>query len=526
MRVRRYLLLSLLLSFSAFSEDETCRDQDNIVITTTDIFDLTDPDTIWLHKLANMLNVVTKEATIANEIAFLRDKCHINDRDLAEVERHLRKLKYINEATAVRDSSGDIAITTSDKWTLMPTIDFGRKGGNNKFAIGIKDRNLLGFGIDTELEYFSDVQRSGYMLDTHFPLFTNSNIRGSITLSDTDDGSTQGFSLIRPFVSFDTDNAFTLSAFTGDQSQQYFLNGKDYYSLSYSEQLASISWGKRYSRNAHSVTRYTLGIDYEKRQFTAFTTNYSEQLTPDAANRTYLVPYIQLEYVEDDFRELNNVHVINQIEDFNLGWLLRSRLGINIASRDNEESTFVAGFYASKGTQLNTDTLLLTDADLISNVGGTSRSRFVLSLNNELFYTLSSKIGLYSGQHMKVSRNQFADQPIVIGEENGVRGYPLEFNRGSSAVSLTGEVRYYPDISIYHFFELGAAAFVDAGKVYGTDEFAPQANQWLTSVGIGARFYSRHASETKVIHLDVSFPLLNDENVNNVEFLVTAKSSF
>ena len=518
------LILIPVWSGFGFAAENACPNKENIQIFTNDIFNLNDPETIWIHRLANMLHVVTREETIANEIAFLRDKCHISERDLQEAERHLRKLKYVNTASAVRQDDNAIAIITSDKWSLMPTVDFGRKGGQNKYSFGIKDRNLLGWGVDAEIEYFKDVQRSGYIFDTHFPLYTGNNIRGSITLTDTDDGSAQGVSIVRPFVSFDTDNAFAVTAYSGDLRQQYFLNGQDYYELGFSDRQASASWGRLYQRQADAVYRYTIGADYSKRTFTDVVNTASP--VPDFQNREYLVPYIQFDYLEDDFRELSNVHVINQIEDFNLGWQLTTKLGVNVASRDNAESLFVISMQAAKGTQLNPDTLLLSDLSLTSNIGSTHLSHHIVELNNELFYNLSPRFGLYGGQHLTLTKNPYIDEPVTIGEDSGVRGYPLEFQRGTSKLALTGEVRYYPDINIYNLFDVGAAAFVDTGRVYGTGDFAPQTEQWLSSVGIGARFYSRHASDTKVIHLDVSFPMLKDENVNNVEFLITTKSSF
>ena len=123
-----------------------------------------------------------------------------------------------------------------------------------------------------------------------------------------------------------------------------------------------------------------------------------------------------------------------------------------------------------------------------------------------MFYNLSPRFGLYGGQHFTLTKNPYIDEPVTIGEDSGVRGYPLEFQRGTSKLAFTGEFRYYPQVNIYNLFEVGAAAFIDSGRVYGTNEFAPQTEQWLSSVGVGARFYSRHSSDTKVIHLDVSFP--------------------
>ncbi|UAA37722.1 hypothetical protein KIH87_13520 [Paraneptunicella aestuarii] len=520
---KKSLFVVAALCFSSSLLAEECPPTPELVIKTNDIFDLNDPETIWLHKLANALNFVTKPYTIRNELAFLKEKCGLNEQDLQEIERHLRTLKYIRSAEASFTDDGKVAVETSDKWTLMPTFDFGRKGGKNKFSIGLKERNLFGYGIDAEIEYFKDAQRSGYILDTNFPLFMGYNIHSNLSLSNTDDGSTQGISVVKPFVSFDTQTAFEIAAYNADLTQQYFLNGQDYFALDYTEKLARASWGQLYSRSPDSVLRYQVGVDYSQRLFNQVISDYDIFLPSD---REYLVPFVQFEYLEDDFHELNNVHVINQIEDFNFGWRFMAKLGVNVASRSNDESRYILDFEASKGTQLSESTLLLTNMDFVSNFGSTDSSRYVMNLENELFYRLSPKFGLYAAQHLTLSKNPYLDEPITIGEESGVRGYPLEFQRGHRKFAFTGELRYYPDINIYNLFELGGAVFVDTGKASGLDEFDNQEKGWLSSVGIGARLYSRHASDTKVIHIDMSFPMISGEHVNNVEFLVTTKSNF
>lgn len=523
MSLIRSLTCFCLMVFISPIQAEDCPPPPPLNITTNDIFDLDDPDTLWVHRLANNFHTVTKQFTIENELAFLNEKCGINDKDLQEVERTLRQLKYIKSAVASQNDDGEINVETTDKWTLMPTADFGRKGGVNKYSVGLKDRNLLGYGIDAEIEYYKDAQRSGYVLSSHFPLYTSNNVYGSLTLSDTDDGSMQAASILKPFISFDTTTAWSANIYRSDLSQQYFLNGSDYYELNFSDRDLQLSWGKKWWRDEDSVIRYKLGVDYTQRTFNSISSVYNINLPPD---REYLVPFIQLEYAEDNFKTLTNIHVINQIEDFNFGWHFVSKLGMNVASRDNDEARYLMSLAASKGTQLSESAMLLSRISYEYDVGGTSVPRSVLTMENELFFKVSPKFGLYGAQRLSHTKNQYADLPVVIGEETGVRGYPLEFQRGTTAASFTGELRYYPDISIYDLFDVGAAAFVDAGRVYGTKGFDNEYSQWLTSFGVGARFYSRHASDTQVIHVDVSFPTLSDDNVDNVAFLITSKTSF
>ncbi|MBC3767550.1 hypothetical protein [Neptunicella marina] len=502
---------------------DSCNSVPEIEVKTNNIFDLTDPDTIWLHRLANSINVVTRQSTIENELAFLNEKCDVSERDLREVERHLRQLKYIKTAEASFNDEGNILVETSDKWTMMPTLDFGRKGGKNKYSIGLKDRNLFGYGIDADIEYFKNDQRTGYTFKSEFPLYLGQNIHGGLILSDTDDGSAQGISIIKPFVSYDTNTAYSFDAYHAKLSQQFYLNGADYYELAYTDTNFSASWGQLLSRQPDSVWRYQVGVDATDRQFTGITSIFDINQPDD---RRYLVPFVQIDYIQDAFAELNNIHVINQIEDFNFGWQLSTKLGVNVAARNNDESRFIWNLNASKGTQLSNNTLLFSDFSLESDFGSSSKNRFVVKSDNELFYRLSDRFSLYGGQFLTLSKNQYLDAPVAIGEETGVRGYPLEFQRGDHKISFTGELRYYPNINIYNLFELGAAAFVDTGKAFSTNDFHNDTNQWLTSVGIGARLFSKHSSDAKVIHIDMSFPMLNHQNVNNVEFLITTRTSF
>ena len=73
---------------------------------------------------------------------------------------------------------------------------------------------------------------------------------------------------------------------------------------------------------------------------------------------------------------------------------------------------------------------------------------------------------------------------------------------------------------------MGAAAFIDTGRVFGSSDNTTYQDSWMTSVGLGARFYSTQTSEARVIHVDIIKPLTSDANVNGVEFRITTKHSF
>ena len=131
-------ILMACLAFPSIAEDDPkpCDQSENIAFTSNDIFDLTDKDTIFLHHWANFLHIQTKQKTLLNESAFFLDNCQVNVNDLAELERHFRSKKYIRDAAVTFDENKKIVVETWDNWSLLPTVDFGRKGGKNKFAFG------------------------------------------------------------------------------------------------------------------------------------------------------------------------------------------------------------------------------------------------------------------------------------------------------------------------------------------------------------------------------------------------------
>ena len=468
------------------------------------IFDLTEPDTIFLHQWANLFHITTKPITLINESAFFLKKCDISDIDLLELERHLRKRKYIREATVTRDVSGKVKVETFDNWSMMPTVDFGRKGGINKHAIGVKDRNLLGLGIDAEIEYFSNDQRTGYLFDTQFPLFLLQNITASVRFSSNDDGSAKSAFITKDFVSFDTPFAYVIGFDNFNQIDTQFQNGTEAAQYSHDKSMKTAQWRWLVKDNATETLRYGFGYTKEKHTFNELP-DISQILATNGfvpQNREHNYPFIAVEYLQKDYHKFTNFNLINQIEDFNLGWHASVLIGKDFSNTDLSPS-FVWRSSLSTGLQKSDAGYLFFDLNFEGELhdDSSSENRYKLSFTTEYFHKFSDTWGGYFKNANVFSQNPFLDQPIAIGDELGVRGYPLQYQRGTRTSQFTLEARYYPHINIYKMFELGGAAFIDSGKAFGDSALPNTNSSVLTSIGFGLRFYSTHSSEAKVIHL-------------------------
>lgn len=524
-----FTLTAIFSAFSA-SEDKTCNQSQNVKIVSNDIFDLTDEDSIFLHHWANFLHIKTKQKTLLNESAFFLEKCDINENDLQELERHLRSEKYIRNASVTYNQENQIVVETWDNWSLMPTLDFGRKGGQNKYAIGIQDRNLLGLGIDAEVEYFSNDQRTGYKFKTQFPLFLKNNINAKIRLTSNDDGTSESVFLQKRFVSFDTKNAFKIGFNNFNQIDTQYENGVESNQYVHKKYYSTIDWQWLQQDKINDTLRFGIGYTYDKHDFfellePALTSSLANSVLPE--NRAFSYPFVSVEYLQKDYRKLTNLNLINQIEDFNFGWSGSASIGTDL-SNNQGSPTLIWQSHLSKGFDLFDYGIWLFDASFEGELYDNSlvENRLLLNINNEYFYKFNDSWGGYFKNANQFSKNQFLDSPVVLDGESGVRGYPLQYQHGKHSTQFTFEARYYPHINIYKLLELGGAAFIDTGRVFGQTELSKNTSAWMSSVGLGARIFSTHSSESRVIHLDIIKPLSSAPNINSVEFRITTKQSF
>ena len=496
------------------------------------IFDENEEDTTSLHRWANALHTTTREFTLKNEAAFFLEKCEKGPAELAELERHLRSKKYIKDASVkainhVTDGK-TIEIKTWDTWSLMPALSFGRKGGVNTYSFGIKDRNLLGLGINAEVKSYTNIQRSGYRLVGTIPLYQKMNTNLSLKFADNDDGEQQAFRLHKSFASFHTEYAFNIAL--NEESRVDTIYQNDSIQTLFSHQLSfkTISYAWLVENNHQSVFRLNLGVTQDQHLFSPLNDNHLVNLSVNQLpkNRAFIYPWLGVEYTEKNFQKMSNIHLISQIEDFNHGWQITSSFGIGNGKNLNS-AWLIWQANIKKGFTLHDDGLLLMNLSMSGDIYGQGHSRIISSIDTEYFHKLTKNWGFYIHNVNVLSDNQYQDQPITMGGDLGLRGFPLAYQHGKHSMKLTSELRYYPQINIWKIFDVAGAIFFDAGKAFGAVIEENIEKGWLVSSGIGLRLYSPHTGGNhNIIHLDLAFPQSNNPNIDSVEIRVQAKKSF
>ncbi|NQZ82143.1 MAG: hypothetical protein HRT52_14110 [Colwellia sp.] len=523
-----------LTPFNIYAESSICKQLKKITFITNPIFDKSDDDYIFIHDWANFFHIDTKQITLKNEAAFFLQRCDSSEENLAELERHFRQRKFIRDAKVNIDKENKITVETWDNWSLMPTADYGRKGGENEFSIGIKDRNLLGLGIDAEVEYFTNAQNSGYKFDTEIPLFLDNNAHAALTFIDSDDGELYSVFFNKGFVSHDTNNAYNIGFLEAKNQTKLFQNGKKLTRFNHDTSYKNIQWGWLSQDNHTNTLRFYAGLTQEEHTFTTLSEN-SLVLTDNnksddnsfslPSDRSFTYPWLGFGYQEKQYKKLTNIYLINHTEDFNLGWQLNGHLGLADGNKENSAWTLYR-LNISKGMQLSNQSLLIFSGEIAGETYQSHKNRVIAKLSLEAFHELSDQWRLYFKNTNVFSKNQFKDDPISLGGDTSLRGFPLQYQHGENTTLFTSELRYYPQINIFKLFELGGVFFWDVGKASGTSTIKNIDNGWLNSLGIGARFFSTHSSESQVIHLDLAFPISDNDQLNGVEIRAETKYAF
>ena len=118
------------------------------------------------------------------------------------------------------------------------------------------------------------------------------------------------------------------------------------------------------------------------------------------------------------------------------------------------------------------------------------------------------------------------DQQVLLGGDNGLRGYPLRYLGGERRARFSVEQRYFTDWYPFRLFRVGAAAFFDAGRTWGDDGLGPPMTGWHKDVGFGLRLGSSRSGLGNMLHIDLAFPLDGDSSLDNVQFLIETHRAF
>ena len=497
-------------------------------IVVGDVFDTSiEGEDGWLYRTANKLHINTRPSVIRGQLLF-RTGDPYRHRLVLETERILRAAGYLYDAVIVPvafdGTTVDLEVRTRDVWTLNPGISFSRKGGENAFGAQIQEDNLLGTGRELDFSWDSNVDRESYGVSYRDPHFWHSFTRFGVSYQDADDGSTKLLQLDRPFYALDVRRAGGVYLLDTERNDSRYVLGDEIGEFQHRDEYYEAYVGISAGLQDRWARRWTAGVAYERDRFELDPVEPPGGPLPQ--DRTLAYPWVGFELVEDGFEERINQDQILRTEDVLVGLRASLRIGYSSEAFGADRDAIIVSATLEDGTDLRPGMSLFGDLLASGRIEDGELVNGRLTADARYYWATSSRSKFFAAVAGTVTEQLDDEYQLTLGGDNGLRGYPLRYQAGTSRALLTLEQRYYTKWYPFRLFHVGAAAFIDVGRTWGTDVTGAGSLGLLRDVGIGLRLGSSRSSFGNVLHVDLAFPLDGDDDIDSVQLLVTTRRSF
>jgi hypothetical protein len=503
----------------------------HIEIRTVQIFDLSDPaDNNWVFRTADSLHKNTRSSVILAQLLFRSGDLY-SRRLLDETARNIRlNSSFLREPeirpTRYHDGVVDLEVLTHDVWTLEPGIDFGRSGGTNSTGVDIADANFLGYGKYVEVGHEENVDRT-----SNFARWADPNVWGShwtdaALYSKDSDGTVFGFGGGLPFYSLEARRAGGVGFGDNHSIVTRYRLGEAYDGYDYNDRAADLFVGRALSVTDEWTQRVLLGWRMDRAQFSA--PPGQTPLAPLPLDRDLSYPFVRMQWVQNHFDTMRNLDLIARTEDVHFG--LDASIGLGWATPEfgSDRHSLLADTELNYGWRFN-------DADDLF-VTGRLAARFEDGALHDAIATWGAAYYLSTSERTRLlvrftgdaGHDLDGDHTLQLGGDTGLRGYPLRYQNGNQRALFTVEERLYTHWYLFRLFNVGAAAFYDMGRTWGTTLVPTPQLGLLEDAGVGLRLGNARSSFGSVIHIDVAAPFDHNSQVkiDSVQFLVSTEQSF
>ncbi len=501
-----------------------------IRIRSDNIFDTSDPrEDRWPYRWANALHIETRPGVIERALLFKSGE-PLSVRRLEETERLLRGNRYLYDvqfrALAYRDGVVDIEVTTRDTWTLDPGFSAGRSGGANSSGVGIKEYNLFGTGVSVGFGRSTNVDRTGdefqISKDRAFGTWTSlafSHARNS-------DGRRDVASVVRPFYALDARWAAGVGAVRDDRVESIYNAGNVVGRYRHRELQAEVFGGWSAGLVDGWVQRYSLGVGLQDDAYAPEPGTVPPARLP--ADQKLVAPFVRYELIEDRFERELNRNLIGRPEFFALGLNATVQLGWASKGLGSSRDAWLYTASVSRGFEPRPRHTLIAAARLSGQLAGGQVRHQLLAAGAQYYLPQGKRWLFYASASAAILTGADAGDTLLLGGDNGLRGYPLRYQGGTRRALFTLEERFYTDLYVWRLFRIGGAAFFDTGRAWGGRDFGGinTVNPgWLSNAGFGLRIVSARAAFSNVLHVDLAFPFDTTPQISKVQFLVKSKTS-
>ena len=477
----------------------------------------------------NRLHWQTRESVIQQQLLFAMGT-RVSPSVLAESARLLRSRPYLMEASIkVRnpcESEVDVEVTTRDAWSLTPRLALNRSGGNSKTGFGVREKNLLGLGIQVEFKTVKNLDRQGQQFELSTKHLFNTRVQSSVYFENNDDGDVRALAIGQPFYALDTRKSWGLEVSDISEKIGVYQFGERVRLTQRMRAAGSIFYGISKGLKAGRSHRVTFGLSYEDQEILLASAKNLD--VGEMQTRKLVAPFVQWSSVSDQFLNARNFDLIGFTEDIETGPVHNLRLAISPSALGGDQDRLQASASVGMAVFASQKGLLRWDVSLsgIRDLEANETQDIVFAAGIRGLFKPSVGAGYHASLYFDVARNVMTGQQLFLGGETGARGYIDRLQAGDRRLRLRLERRQYLDRNLFGLMNLGWLVFADVGRAWTPDDVAGHRGQSLMDVGLGLRLAPTKAERGKMVHLDFAVPLNNRDEplVSDYEFVVSIQN--
>ena len=479
----------------------------------------------------NRLHWQTRDSVIKQQLLFAMGT-RVSPSVLAESARLLRSRPYLMAASIkVRnpcESEVDVEVTTRDAWSLTPRLALNRSGGNSKTGFGVREKNVLGLGIQVEFKTVKNLDRQGQQFELSTKHLFNTRVQSSVYFENNDDGDVRALAIGQPFYALDTRKSWGLEVSDISEKIGVYQFGERVRLTQRVRAAGSIFYGISKGLKAGRSHRVTFGLSYEDQEVLLASAKNLD--VGEMQTRKLVAPFVQWSSVSDQFLNARNFDLIGFTEDIETGLVHNLRLAISPSALGGDQDRLQASASVGMAVFASQKGLLRWDASLsgIRDLEANETQDIVFAAGIRGLFKPNVGAGYHASLYFDVARNVMTGQQLFLGGETGARGYIDRLQAGDRRLRLRLERRQYLDRNLFGLMNLGWLVFADVGRAWTPDDVAGHRGQSLMDVGLGLRLAPTKAERGKMIHLDFAVPLKNrdDPLVSDYEFVVSIQNGF
>jgi hypothetical protein len=469
---------------------------ESVVIERVPVFpETTDVPNAWYMDLANRLHVQTRPWVIRREL-LIRAGEPADSTRIVESERLLRD-RGIFESVRVRLAPGDSGkvaeVRVQDLWTLGIIASFDKTADLTSVTLGIRDTNLLGTGNYIHAYHTFSSDQDQTVASVAIPRIGRGRTGAGFGFADQEDARQRAFSMGRGIETRYDRSSWAVAATSVTGARRFFLRGEEIGESPYEHEHYGV-YGARFRGTAPQAG---FGIGWIEQREAARDTSVSSAVgfpPPPEAEKIHIGgPSVFIALLDRSYRTAINLDRYGSTEDVPTGWSAHLAVTPNIHHKDDPSRTVAFRSVAQAAQYLGP---VLEAGCEISGLAflrtggrrGEQRGRATATLR----WTPSPRALTIAQGSCRGGRSQPESEPLYLGSESGLRGFPSRELTARSVLQATFEQRFWSGYDVL-WTGIGASIFADTARPSVVGRFDDE--RWRTGWGVGLMLGPRKSSQ-------------------------------